>query len=103
MKTEALYSSFRPKVTGKVADYISERAVRLSEIRTMFGAARFQQVCDSICDRLARDEGDRQAFEMLHSSEFTFSCALLGLDGEEAARRISRIAAERRAKLLTRG
>jgi len=71
----------------------------LSENRAMFSASRFHEICNSICDRLARDEGDREAFEMLHSPEFTYSCALLGLDGEEVARRISRIAAEGRANL----
>jgi len=62
----------------------------------MYSAAEFQRICEELCDRLARNAEDPTAFQMLHSPQFTFACASMGLDAEEAARQITRIAAERR-------
>jgi len=62
----------------------------------MTDPADFQKICDTICDRLTRDESDVEAFEMLHSPEFTVPCAWMGVDPDDAGRRIKHIAACRR-------
>ncbi len=63
----------------------------------MYGPTEFQRTCNRICERLARNENDRRAFELLHSPDFTFTCAFMGLDPEDVFDHISRIAARRRA------
>ena len=62
----------------------------------MIPAAEFQRICNDICERLGRDRYDPEAFELMHSPEFTLSCAWMGIDPEEAFERLARIAAQRK-------
>jgi len=62
----------------------------------MVSPAKFQDICNDICARLTRDEYDRDAFHLLHSSCFMLSCAWMGLDPKAARKKIRRIAARRR-------
>jgi len=63
----------------------------------MYTAAEFQRMCEELCERLTRDAEDPEAFQMLHSTQFTFACASMGLEADDVARQLERIAAERRS------
>ena len=58
--------------------------------------ADFKKMCNSICERLAENRYDPEAFKLLGSSQFLFACTWIGVDPEFASRRIRTIAAQRR-------